>query len=513
MYNVAILLPSLDYRNNTNGAINRASMGILWEQISWLIAVFLAVTFSICSIESRYVWCLCFLPPILYDFSVVLMGIGVLRLTISWCLLSDVVIRIVHIIGLLSRGFSLLMLISYAIIGTPDLEVPLALITGAVIFQVLFASLSSSLRCPWVILRFLFIDIWIGLLLFQIFLRISSESKYYREISKDHFTWETSSQFHGNLTSIAEKFQQIPSWWVVFWPCWFWCGVIFSFSTVFCVLGVADKMLAIFGVFLGCLSTTILITCLDLADFLNETIYLKENKYAVSYHVYEQNSHIRLWHICIICTQTMIAVMSAVISQGLIQESDEGFSLSSADDHFITSNIKQFKKMISPYKIGSEVILTKMGTGVFHKIENQSNNTLSQAYSDSKELISCEATSTHTLSTVNSPTSNNSLSPVLSYTPKSKRESFSDSNCTLTPYDDNHEQLCIICCDNNCESVFLPCGHGGLCSNCALREFYRIGLCPTCRQATSAIATYKSQRRKYNHSRKINAVIIATQDL
>ncbi|WP_164114775.1 hypothetical protein [Serratia marcescens] len=47
----------------------------------------------------------------------------------------------------------------------PDLEIPLALITGAVIFQVLFASLRSSLRCPWVILRFLFIDIWIGLLL------------------------------------------------------------------------------------------------------------------------------------------------------------------------------------------------------------------------------------------------------------------------------------------------------------------------------------------------------------
>lgn len=56
MYNVAILLPSLDYRNNTNGAINRASMGILWEQISWLITVFLAVTFSIFSIESRLVY-------------------------------------------------------------------------------------------------------------------------------------------------------------------------------------------------------------------------------------------------------------------------------------------------------------------------------------------------------------------------------------------------------------------------------------------------------------------------
>lgn len=428
----------------------------------------------------RYVWCLCLLPPILYDFSVALMGVGVLKLTVSWCLLSDVVIRIVHIIGILSRGISLVMLISYIIIGMPDLEVPLALITGAVIFQVLFASLSNSLRCPWIILRFLFVDIWIGLLLFQIFLRISSESKYYREISKEHFNWENSVQFHGNLTSIAEKFQQIPSWWIVFWPCWFWCGVIFSFSTVFCVLGVADRMLAVFGVFLGCLSTTILITCLDLADFLNDAIYIRDYKYAISYHVYEQNSHIRLWHICIICTQTMISVMSAIISQGLIEESDEGFlTIRSSDDHFISSNIKQFKKIISPYKIGSEVILTKVGTGVFHKIENQGNITLLQDYSDSKEVLNCEVISTHTLSTVNSPTSTKSISPVLSHTPKSRREFISNSNSTLTSHDDNYQQVCIICCDNNCESVFLPCGHGGLCSNCALREFYRVSFFET----------------------------------
>lgn len=410
------------------------------------------------------------------------MGVGVLRSTVSWCLLSDVVIRVVHIIGLLSRGISLVMLISYSILGIPDLEVPLALITGAIIFQVLFASFSNSLRCPWIILRFLFVDIWIGLLLFQIFLRISSESKYYREISRDHFGWETSAQFHGNLTSIAEKFQQIPSWWVVFWPCWFWCGVIFSFSTVFCVLGVTDRMMAISGVFLGCLSTSILITCLDLADFLNDTIYVRENRYAVSYHVYEHNSHIRLWHICIICAQTMITVISAVISQGLIEESsEEGFSsLRSSDDHFISSNIKQFRRMASPYKLGSEVILTKMGTGVFHRIENYGSSALFQGDPDPKELLALEATSTHTQSTVSSPTSADSLSPTLSHTPRPKKEPIEELNSTHTSREDNNEQACIICCDSNCESVFLPCGHGGLCSNCALREFYRVSLAIVC---------------------------------
>lgn len=462
-----------------------------------------------------------------------------LRSTVSWCLLSDVVIRIVHIIGLLSRGISLVMLISYSILGMPDLEVPLALITGAVIFQVLFASFSNSLRCPWIILRFLFVDIWIGLLLFQIFLRISSESKYYREVSRDHFGWETSAQFHGNLTSIAEKFQQIPSWWVVFWPCWFWCGVIFSFSTVFCVLGVADKMLAISGVFLGCLSTSILITCLDLADFLNDTVYIRENKYAVSYHIYERSSHIRLWHICIICTQTMITVISAVISQGLVEESsEEGFSsLRSSDDHFISSNIKQFRKMVSPFKLGSEVTLTKVGTGVFHKIESYGSSALPQEYLDPKELSACEAVSAHTLSTVNSPTSASSLSPTLSHTPKLRKELLEEPSSAHASREDNLEQVCIICCDSNCESVFLPCGHGGLCSSCALREFYRvsleaalartnerkshanpttnlqIGLCPTCRQSTSAIAAYKGKGGRQSLSGKIDAVIIATQDL
>ncbi|KAJ1609579.1 transmembrane domain-containing protein [Cryptosporidium canis] len=405
------------------------------------------------------------------------MGVEVLRSTVSWCLLSDVVIRMVHIIGLLSRGIALIMLVTYSVLEVPDLEVPLALITGAIIFQVLFASFSNSLRCPWIILRFLFIDIWIGLLLFQIFLRISSESKYYREISRDHFSWETSAQFHGNLTSIAEKLQQIPSWWVVFWPCWFWCGVIFSFSTVFCVLGVTDRMLAVFGVFLGCLSASIFIACLDLADFLNDSVYLKDNRYAVSYHTNEQNSHIRLWHICVICTQTMITVISAIISQGIVEESDESFpSIRLSDDHFISTNIKQFKKMISPYKLGSEVVLTRIGTGVFHKVETQSGEIPSQRDTDSKELVNCETISASTTSTVNSPQSDRSLSPTLIHTPKSNKGLTEEPKSTHTPHEDHFEQVCIICCDNNSDSVFLPCGHGGLCSNCALREFYRVSL-------------------------------------
>ncbi|KAF7456635.1 Integral membrane protein with 6 transmembrane domains and possible ring domain [Cryptosporidium felis] len=440
------------------------------------------------------------------------MGVGVLRSTVSWCLISDVIIRMVYIIGLLSRGISMTMLITYTIVGVPDLKVPLVLITGTVIFQVLFASFSSSLRCPWIILRFLFLDIWVGLLLFQIFLRISLEGKYYHELSNKNLSWETSAEFHGNLASITEKFQQIPSWWVVFWPCWFWCGIIFSFSTIFCVLGVTDRVLALFGIFFGSLSSSIFITFLDLAEFLGSAVYMTNNRYTITYQIHESDSHLRLWHICAICTQVMITVMSAIITQGLIEETNEEASGSgSPRENIISSNIKNFGKSISPFNIGLEIILKKRGTGVFHTIEIQDKHTPNKDPLGIQNSLSKDSISCHTTSTTNSPTSAGILTPKLSQTPKSKREFIRNNGSKMNSYDGYCEYVCIICCDNNPEAVFLPCGHGGICSKCALREFYRVGLCPTCRQPTSAIAAYKKQPNCYN-SEGINAVIIATQE-
>ncbi|KAK6590001.1 hypothetical protein RS030_192772 [Cryptosporidium xiaoi] len=505
MYNVAILLPSLDYRNNTNGAINRASFGIVLEQLCWLGTVLLAVLFTIFSFESRVIWCTCLIPPIVFDFSLVFLGTKVLRLTISWSFLSDVIIRAVHIIGLLSRGICLTMIILNMLLGKPELQLSLAFISGTIIFQVLFASFSSSLRCPWIIIRFLFVDIWIGLLLFQIFLRVNSEYRYYSEISKKSYQLESSSKFHENIMIIAEKLQHVPSWWVVFWPCWFWCAIIFAFSTLFCILGFTDKMLGVFGIFFGCLSTSTLIGFLDLADFLSNSVYIKDSKFTISYNYKLNGSNVRLWHICFICTQTLITLLSIVISQSLIDERDGNSSgfISSSDDNFIANNIKQLKKFISPYRIGSEIILNKKGTGVFHTVINKNidksttGTSLSPTISE-RDLLTTEFSS--------------SVSSLSNYEQENKMESAEDIK-HINFQDINQEVMCIICCDNNFEAVFLPCGHGGICSNCALREFYRIGLCPTCRQATSAIAAYKNKTSQLEQSNKIGAIVIATQDI
>ncbi|KAH8739857.1 hypothetical protein FG386_002076 [Cryptosporidium ryanae] len=507
MYNVAILLPSLEYRNNTNGAINKAAFGIVLEQLCWLSTVLLAVLFTIFSIESRVIWCACLIPPIVFDFSLVFLGIKVLKFTISWCFLSDVIIRIVHIIGLLSRGICLIMIISNMLLGKPELQFPLAFISGVIIFQVLFASFSSSLRCPWIIMRFLFFDIWIGLLLFQIFLRINSEFRYYSEISKENYKWESYSQFHENMMNISEKLQHIPSWWVVFWPCWFWCAIIFSFSTLFCVLGFADKILGIFGMFFGFLSTSTLIGCFDLANFLNSSIYIKDNKYNISYNYKLNGSNVRIWHICFICAQTLIAILSVVISQSLIDERDGNSSgfITSSNGNFIVNNIKQLKKLISPYRVGSEITLNKRGTGVFHTVVNRSiDRDTSDEFISPTTLERNDLTTELSSSTVSSPSSYNQHEEEVKFVEDIKSTDIQDGS---------QEIICIICCDNNFEAVFLPCGHGGICSNCALKEFYRIGLCPTCRQATSAIAAYKNQTIQTKHSDKISAIIIATQDI
>ncbi|OII74440.1 hypothetical protein cand_005400 [Cryptosporidium andersoni] len=500
MYNVAILLPSLDYRNNTSGTINKASIGILWEQISWLITVLLVATLSIFSIKTKIIWILAFLPPILFDFIVVIMGLNILKSTLNWCLMNDILIRLIHISGLLVRGISLTLMCLNICFGFPSLMIPLALMFIIITFQVICTSCSNSLRCPWIILRFLFVDIWIGLLCFQIFLRITAEQNYYNKID-NNMIWTSQSYYHENIVSIAQKFHHIPSWWIVFWPCWFWCGTIFAFSTVFCLFGISDRLLTIVGLYFGGLATFILITCIDLAEYLNQGIILKDNKEILSFPFIPINYTFRLWHISLICTQVFVTIFSAFISQSFL----EGRTISNEinENQLITNTIKMVKKSKCPYIIGSSVTLNKKGTGIFHTIEAK------YPYSYSDEI-------TFNISTMCC------TSPCNSITSKSdnwNEDKYSTEEINLEKRDQsNNDEIfdlsCMICYDNKVEAVFLACGHGGLCTKCALREFYRVGLCPTCRQATQAIVVYNKNKYIIKDSQKIiNATVIATQDI
>ena len=40
---------------------------------------------------------------------------------------------------------------------------------------------------------------------------------------------------------------------------------------------------------------------------------------------------------------------------------------------------------------------------------------------------------------------------------------------------------CVICCENECDSVFMPCGHAGVCNACALKLLETTKLCHICR--------------------------------
>eukprot|EP00397_Hematodinium_sp_SG-2012_P028911 GEMP01030488.1.p1 GENE.GEMP01030488.1~~GEMP01030488.1.p1 ORF type:complete len:450 (+),score=93.54 GEMP01030488.1:122-1471(+) len=49
-------------------------------------------------------------------------------------------------------------------------------------------------------------------------------------------------------------------------------------------------------------------------------------------------------------------------------------------------------------------------------------------------------------------------------------------------------ETCSICCDNDADAVFLHCGHGGVCHQCATFMFHRSGECCICRAPVQGVA-------------------------
>ena len=47
--------------------------------------------------------------------------------------------------------------------------------------------------------------------------------------------------------------------------------------------------------------------------------------------------------------------------------------------------------------------------------------------------------------------------------------------------ENNSVKECLVCMANECDSVFLPCGHGGICNKCALKLLESEAGCHICR--------------------------------
>jgi hypothetical protein len=55
---------------------------------------------------------------------------------------------------------------------------------------------------------------------------------------------------------------------------------------------------------------------------------------------------------------------------------------------------------------------------------------------------------------------------------------------------------CVICCENECDSVFMPCGHAGVCSVCGLKLLETTKLCHICRKVIEKVLMIQKDEDK-----------------
>jgi len=73
-------------------------------------------------------------------------------------------------------------------------------------------------------------------------------------------------------------------------------------------------------------------------------------------------------------------------------------------------------------------------------------------------------------------------------------ESANNENACL----DDTLTLCNVCFETDSDSIFMPCGHGGLCLKCCYDIWKTTGECYLCRQTVDYILRYDSKQKKGN---------------
>ncbi|EAS04519.2 zinc finger, C3HC4 type (RING finger) protein (macronuclear) [Tetrahymena thermophila SB210] len=97
-----------------------------------------------------------------------------------------------------------------------------------------------------------------------------------------------------------------------------------------------------------------------------------------------------------------------------------------------------------------------------------------------------------------------------------KTEIKQESNKTSTPQNqqikEEEEQNCLICFQNSQDSVFMNCGHGGICYDCSLDIWKITGECYLCREKIKQILQIDLQYKKQKNLVKILYITELTEE-
>ena len=83
----------------------------------------------------------------------------------------------------------------------------------------------------------------------------------------------------------------------------------------------------------------------------------------------------------------------------------------------------------------------------------------------------------------------------------------------VTENDDDDEDLCYICYMNKPSCVFLDCGHGGVCIDCALQTIEQKRTCGLCRKEVTQMIEVEKEPDQKNLYRVKNAYLVSAGDI
>lgn len=78
--------------------------------------------------------------------------------------------------------------------------------------------------------------------------------------------------------------------------------------------------------------------------------------------------------------------------------------------------------------------------------------------------------------------------------------------------DDSEDQVCLICFEGEPDSVFMDCGHGGVCYECALDVWKATNECFLCRELISQVLQIDLEYKNGNFMKVLSSTQMVQED-